>query len=74
MALKKLNSESNTNHAEDKQFGWCHIQFLNAAVYTEWIHKIIYMLERQINFIPYKGSIDCMDPNKTTLRLAKAPT
>lgn len=68
-----FNFGNNVNHAEDKQAGWCHIQCLNAAVYTEWIHKSIYIFGRRVDFIPHKGSIDGTDPNKTAIRLAQAP-
>ena len=62
------------NHPEnDKQSGWCHIQCLNTAVYTEWIHKSVYILGRRIDFIPHMGNIDGTDPNKTAIRLAQAP-
>ena len=55
-----------------KQAGWCHIQCLNTAVYTEWIHKSTFILGRRIDFIPHRGSIDGSDPNKTAIRLAQA--
>lgn len=32
------------------------------------------MLKQPKYFIPHKGNINSMDPNKTTLRLAKTPT
>ena len=57
----------------DKQAGWCHIQCLNAAVYTEWLHKSTFILGRRIDFIPHHGSIDGSDPNNTAIRLAQAP-
>jgi len=62
-------NQSNTT----KQAGWCHLQCLNPAVYTEWIHKFTYVLGRRIDFIPHRGSIDGSDPNKTAIRLAQAP-
>ena len=62
-------NQSNTT----KQAGWCHLQCLNTAVYTEWIHKSTYILGRRIDFIPHRGSIDGSDPNKTAIRLAQAP-
>ena len=63
------------NHPQnDKQSGWCHIQCLNTAVYTEWIHKSVYILGRHIDFTPHRGSIDGKDHNKTAIRLAHAPT
>ena len=62
------------NHPEsDKQSGWCHIQCLNTAVYTEWIHKSVYILGRRIDFVPHRGNIDGTDPTKTAIRLAQAP-
>ena len=65
-------SFGNNPHA-DKQAGWCHIQCLNAAVYTEWLHKSTFILGRRIDFIPHHGSIDGSDPNNTAIRLAQAP-
>jgi hypothetical protein len=62
-----------TNPHSDKQAGWCHIQCLNAAVYTEWLHRSTFILGRRIDFIPHHGSIDGTDPNNTTIRLAQAP-
>ena len=61
------------NNQPDKQAGWCHIRCLNAAVYTEWIHKSTYIFGRRIDFIPHRGSIDGTDPNKTVIRIAQAP-
>ena len=67
-------SFGNTNQGTaNKQAGWCHIQCLNAAVYTAWIHKSTYILGRHIDFIPHHGSIDGTAPNKTEIRLAQAP-
>ena len=57
----------------DRQAGWCHIQCLNAAVYTEWLHKSTIILGRRVDFIPHRGSIDGSDPNNTAIRLAQAP-
>ena len=62
-----------TNQADDRQSGWCHIQCLNAAVYTEWSHKSTYILGRRVDFIPHKSSIDGTEPNPTAIRLAHAP-
>ena len=62
-----------TNQANDRQSGWCHIQCLNAAVYTEWSHKSTYILGRRVDFIPHKWSIDGTEPNPTAIRLAHAP-
>jgi hypothetical protein len=62
-------NQSNTT----KQAGWCHLQCLNTAVYTAWIHKSTYILGHRIDFIPHRGSIDGSDPNKTAIRLAQAP-
>ena len=47
-SLKRLFGEENitsvtfghkTNQDDDRQARWCHIQCLNAAVYTDWLHK-----------------------------------
>jgi hypothetical protein len=62
-----------TKHVDDRQAGWCHIQCLNAAVYTEWLNKSTYILGRRVDFIPHKGSIDGSAPNPTAIRLAHAP-
>ena len=62
----------NVIHAEDRSAGWCHIQCLNAVVYTKRIHKSTYMFKRHIDFILRKGSIDGMVPNKNPLHLAQA--
>jgi hypothetical protein len=62
-----------TNQADGRQSGWCHVQCLNAAVYTEWSHKSTYILGRRVDFIPHKGSIDGTEPNPTAIRLAHAP-
>ena len=62
-----------STHEEDRHAGWCHIQCLNAAVYTEWLRKSTYILGRRVNFIPHKGSIDGTEPNQTAIRLAQAP-
>ena len=35
-----------TNHEDDRQAGWYHVQCLKAAVYTEWSHKSTYILGR----------------------------
>ena len=61
------------NDTANKQAGWCHIQCLNTAVYTEWIHKSTFILGRRVDFIPHRGSIDGTDPNQTAIRLAQAP-
>ena len=82
-ALKRLFGEENvtgvtfrynSNQNDDRQAGWCHIQCLNAAVYTEWLRKSTYILGRRVDFIPHKGSIDGVEPNPTAIRLAHAPT
>ena len=65
-------SFSNKNQP-DKQAGWCHIQCLNAAVYTEWLHKSTYLFGRRIDFISHCGSIDGTAPNKTAIRIAQTP-
>lgn len=57
----------------DKQSGWCHFQCLNTAVYTEWIYKSTYILGRQIDFIPHRGSINRTQPNKTAIPLVQTP-
>ena len=81
-ALKRLFGEDNitgitfghkSNQEDDRQAGWCHIQCLNAAVYTEWIRKSTYILGRRVDFIPHKGSIDGTEPNQMAIRLAHAP-
>ena len=81
-SLKRLFGEENitrvtfghkTNQDDDRQAGWCHIQCLNAAVYTDWLHKSTYILGRRVDFIPHKGSIDGTAPNQTAIRLAQAP-
>ena len=57
--LKSLFGEENitgvtfghkTNLDDDRQAGWCHIQCLNTAVYTEWLHKSTYILGRRVDF------------------------
>ena len=63
-------SFGNNRHA-DKQAGWCHIQCMNAAVYTEWFHKSAYIFGRHIDFIPHRGNIDGTDPNKMAIRLTQ---
>ena len=79
--LKRLFGEDNITgiafgyqsiHGEDRHAGWCHIQCLNAAVYTEWLRKSTYILGRRVDFIPHKGSIDGTAPNQTAIRLAHA--
>ena len=78
-AMKQLFGENNIvdigfgNTNTHKQAGWCHLQCLNTAVYTEWINKSAYILGHRIDFIPHRGSIDGSDPNKTAIRLAQAP-
>ena len=62
-----------TKNEDDRQAGWCHIQCLNAAVYTEWLNKSTYILGRRVDFVPHKGSIDGSAPNPTAIRLAHAP-
>ena len=41
-----------TKHVDDRHAGWCHIQCLNAAVYTEWSNKSTYILGRRVDFVP----------------------
>ena len=78
-AMKQLFGENNIvgisfgNTTNNKQAGWCHLQCLNTAVYTEWLHKSTYILGRRIDFIPHRGSIDGSDPNQTAIRLAQTP-
>ena len=81
-ALKRLFGEENitgvsfgykSNQDDGRQAGWCHIQCLNAAVYTEWIRKSTYILGRRVDFIPHKRSIDGTEPNQVAIRLAHAP-
>ena len=62
-----------TKHENDRQAGWCHIQCLNAAVYTEWLNKSTYILGRRVDFVPHKDSIDGSAPNPTAIRLTHAP-
>jgi hypothetical protein len=81
-SLKKILGEDNVtditfgyqhNQADDRQAGWCHIQCLNAAVYTDWLNKSVYIFGRRVDFVPHKGSIDGSAPNSTAIRLAQAP-
>ena len=58
---------------DDRQAGWCHIQCLNVAVYTDWLHKSVYIFGRKVDFVPHRGSIDGLAPNSTAIRLAHAP-
>jgi hypothetical protein len=60
-------------HEDERQAGWCHIQCLNAAVYTEWLNKSTYILGRRVDFVPHRGSIDGSAPNPTAIRLAHVP-
>ena len=57
----------NSNQEDDCQAGWCHIQCLNVAVYTEWLRKSTYILGRRVDFIPHKGSIDGTKHNPTAI-------
>ena len=68
-----VNFGANNHPHTDKQAGWCHIHCLNAAVYTEWLHKSTTILGRHVDFIPHRGSIDGAVPNDTAIRLAHAP-
>ena len=81
-SLKKLIGEDNItgvtfgyqhNQDDDRQAGWCHVQCRNAAVYTEWLHKSVYIFGRRVDFVPHKGSINGSAPNPTAIRLAHAP-
>ena len=81
-SLKKFIGEDNVTGVtfgyqhkleDERRAGWCHIQCLNAAVYTEWIHKSVYIFGRRVDFVPHKGSIDGSAPNPTAIRLAHAP-
>ena len=65
--------ENQHNQGDERQAGWCHIQCLNAAVYTDWLNKSVYICGRRVNFIPHKGSIDGSAPNSTVIHLAHAP-
>ena len=67
-----VNFGANNLPHTDKQAGWCHIHCLNAAVYTEWLHKSTSILGRRVDFIPHRGSIDGTVPNNTAIRLAQA--
>lgn len=40
-----------TKHDDDRQAGWWHIQCLNAAVYTKWLNKSIYILGHRVYFV-----------------------
>ena len=80
--LKRLFGEENitgvsfrhqSNQEDGRQSGWCHIQCLNAAVYTEWLRRSTYILGRRVDFIPHKGSSDGIAPNPTAIPLAHAP-
>ena len=42
-------------------------------MYTEWLHKSVYIFGRRVDFVPHKGSIDGSAPNPTAIRLAHAP-
>ena len=68
-----VNFGANNHPHTDKQAGWCHIHCLNAAVYTKWLHKSTTIIERHVDFIPHRGSIDGAVPNDTAIRLAHAP-
>lgn len=81
-AIKKFFGEDNiagvsfgsTNRqADNKHSGWCHIQCLNVAVYTEWLNRSCIIIGRMVDLTPHKGSIDGTDPNHTTICLAHAP-
>ena len=81
-ALKRLFGDENITGVtygyksaqdDDRQAGWCHIQCLNATVYTEWLCKSTYILGRHVDFIPHKGSMDGTAPNPTAIRLAHTP-
>ena len=81
-SLKKLIGEDNVTditfgyqHKQDndRQVGWCHIRCLNAGVYTDWLHKSVYIFGRRVDFVPHRGSIDGSAPNSTAIRLAHAP-
>lgn len=66
-------SFGNNNHPHtDKQAEWCHIQYLNAAIYTEWLHKFTYIIGKQIDFISHRESIDGTDPKKREICLTHA--
>ena len=80
--LKMLFGEENitgisfghqSNQEDGRQSGWCHIQCLNAAVYTEWLRRSTYILGRRVDFIPHKGSSDGIAPNPMAIPLAHAP-
>ena len=81
-AIKRLFGEDNitgitfgykSNHEDDRHAEWCHIQCLNAAVYTEWARKSTYILGRIVDFFPHKRNIDGTAPNPMAIRLAHAP-
>jgi hypothetical protein len=81
-SLKKLIGDDNVTNItfgyqhqqdNDRQTGWCHIQCLNTAVYTDWRHKSVYLFGRRVDFVPHKNSIDGSASNSTAVRLAHAP-
>jgi hypothetical protein len=71
--IVSVNFGTNNHPHTEKQSGWCHIHCLNAAVYTEWLHKSTTIFGRRVDFIPHRGSIDGSVPNNTAIRLAHAP-
>jgi hypothetical protein len=81
-SLKKFMGEDNVTDItfgyqhqphNDRQVGWCHIQCLNVTVYTDWLHKSVYLFGRRVDFVPHKNSIDGSASNSTAVRLAHAP-
>lgn len=80
--VKKLFGEDNITtisfghsprHVDGKYSNWCHVQCLYVALYTDWLNHSLIMLGRRLDFIPIKGSIDNIEPNRTAIRLAQAP-
>lgn len=54
---------------ENRHGGCCHIHYLNAAVYKDWLHESAYIVHHWVDFIPHKGSIDGIEFNQTMIQL-----
>jgi hypothetical protein len=63
--IVEVSFRYNPKHKEGIQTRWCHIQCLNALVYIEWLNKYVYILGRHVDFIPYNGNIDSLEPSQT---------
>lgn len=37
-----------SNHKNDHQSWWCHVQCLHAAVYMEWLNKSAHILDGEL--------------------------